>query len=171
MALRIDSILGFGAVCAAELTGEIGTIARFAKESSFALYLGMASLDNSSGTNNASKPLKHVNARAKAAMMVGVDRHRKQVSELQRYYERKRPQGKSHNQAICALRRHLCRTMYSTIRQDRPYELRNSDLQVERTALENYSVMFTPCLLPVASMTTNSARPASRQTPPLRLSV
>ena len=133
MAQRIDSIPGFGPVCAAELTGEIGTIARFAKESSFALYLGMASLDNSSGTNNASKPPKHVNARAKAAMMVGVDRHRKQVPESQRYYERKRAQGKSHNQAIRALGRHLCRVMYSMIRQDRPYELRNNDLQAERT--------------------------------------
>jgi transposase len=133
MAQRIDSIPGFGPVCAAELTGEIGTIARFAKESSFALYLGMASLDHSSGTTNASKPPKHVNARAKAAMMVGVDRHRKQVPESQRYYEKKRAQRKSHNQAIRALGRHLCRVMYSMIRQDRPYELRNNDLQVERT--------------------------------------
>lgn len=133
MAQRIDSIPGFGPVCAAELTGEIGTIARFAKESSFALYLGMASLDNSSGKTSASKPPKHVNARAKAAMMVGVDRHRKQVPESQRYYEKKRAQGKSHNQAIRALGRHLCRVMYSMIRHDRDYELRNNDLQAERT--------------------------------------
>ena len=33
---------------------------------------------------------KQVNTRAKAAMMIGVDRHRKHVPESQRYYEKKR---------------------------------------------------------------------------------
>lgn len=128
MAQRIDSIPGFGTVCASELAGELGTIARFAKESSFAVYLGMANLDDSSGTKSGSKNPKHVNARAKAAMMVGVDRHRKQVPQSQRYYEKKRAQGKSHNQAIRALGRHLCRVVYTMIKQERNYELRDDEL-------------------------------------------
>jgi len=126
IAQRIDSIPGFATVCASELAGELGTIERFAKESSLALYLGMATLDNSSGTKRGSKSPKHVNARAKAAMMVGVDRHRKQVPQSQRYYEKKRAQGKSHNQAVRALGRHLCRVMFSMLTHARNYELRES---------------------------------------------
>ncbi len=131
LARHIDSIPGFATVCAAELAGEVGTIERFAKESSLALYLGMANLDSSSGTQRGAKRAKHVNVRAKAAMMVAVDRHRKQVRQSQRYYEKKRAQGKSHNQAIRALGRHLCRVMFSMLTQGRDYELREDPLLQE----------------------------------------
>ena len=90
----------------AERAGEIGTIARFRSEASLALYLGMATLDNSSGKYRGSKAPKHVNARAKGAMMMAVDHHRKRVTQSQRYYEKKRAEGKKHNQAIRALGRH-----------------------------------------------------------------
>ena len=98
---------------------------RFANEGSLAVYLGMATLDNSSGTLRGSKKPRHVNWRARAAMMIGVDRHRKQVLESQRYYEKKRAEGKAHNQAIRALGRHLCRVLYSMLRDGRHYEYRN----------------------------------------------
>ena len=45
-------------------------------------------------------------------MMTAVDRHRKQVPQSQRYYEKKRAEGKSPNQAIRALGRHLCRVLF-----------------------------------------------------------
>ncbi len=44
---------------------------------------------------------------AKAAMLTSIDRYRKQVVESKRCYEKKRAQGKSHNQAIRALGRPL----------------------------------------------------------------
>jgi transposase len=118
------SIPGFGAVCTSELAGEIGTIERFSKEGSLALYLGMSTLDNSSGKYQGSKAPKHVNTRAKAAMMIAIDRHRKYVPESQRYYEKKRSAGKKHNQAIRALGRHLCRIIYKMLKQEREYEIR-----------------------------------------------
>lgn len=126
IAQLIDSIPGFGAVCSSELAGEVGTIDRFSKDGSLAVYLGMANLDNSSGKLRSSKSPKHVNTRAKAAMMVGVDRHRKQVLESQRYYEKKRAEGKSHNQAIRALGRHLSRVIFTMLKQGRAYEFRES---------------------------------------------
>ncbi len=52
---RLVSIPGYGATCTAELAGEIGTVARFRNEASLALYLGMATLDNSSGKFRGSK--------------------------------------------------------------------------------------------------------------------
>jgi hypothetical protein len=118
------SIPGFGTICTAELAGEIGTIERFLKEGSLALYLGMATLDNSSGKYQGSKQPKHVNTRAKAAMMIAIDRHRKYVPESQRYYEKKRSEGKKHNQAIRALGRHLSRIIYKMLTEEREYEMR-----------------------------------------------
>ncbi|SDW16626.1 IS110 family transposase [Nitrosomonas communis] len=120
----IDSIPGFAVVCASELAGEIGTIDRFASERSLALYLGMANLDNSSGKFRGSKAPKHVNTRAKGAMMAAVDKHRKCVPESQGYYEKKRIEGKSHNQAIRALGRQLCRIIFRMLKQNRAYEMR-----------------------------------------------
>ena len=121
----IDSLPGFGLVCAAALAGEIGTLNRFANDGSLAVYLGMATLDNSSGTLRGSKKPRQVNWRARATMMIGVDRHRKQVPESQRYYEKKRAEGKTHNQAVRALGRHLCRVLFSMLRDGRNYEFRN----------------------------------------------
>jgi transposase len=120
---QLASIPGYGAVCTAELAGEIGTLERFRGEASLALYLGMATLDNSSGKSRRSKPPRHVNTRAKAAMMIAVDHHRKLVPQSQRYYERKRAEGKKHNQAIRALGRHLCRVIFKMLSQDRPYRI------------------------------------------------
>jgi len=120
---QLASIPGCGAICAAELAGEIGTVERFRNEASLALYLGMATLDRSSGKSRGSKAPRHVNARAKAAMMIAVDHHRKLVPQSQRYFERKRAEGKKHNQAIRALGRHLCRVIFKMLTQDRPYRI------------------------------------------------
>jgi transposase len=124
IAKTLISIPGFGPVCTSELAGEIGTVERFSKEGSLALYLGMSTLDNSSGNYQGSKQPKHVNTRAKAAMMTALDRHRKYVPESQRYYEKKRSEGKKHNQAIRALGRHLCRIIYKMLKEERDYEIR-----------------------------------------------
>ncbi len=95
IATTLASIPGFGPICTTELAGEIGTGTRFQQESSLALYLGMATLDNSSGQRHSSKLPKQVNVRAKAAMMIAVDRHRKQIPESQRYYDMKRSASKA----------------------------------------------------------------------------
>lgn len=124
LAVTIQSIPGFGDTTSAELAGEIGTVERFATESSLALYLGMAALNNSSGKHKGSKRPKHVNTRAKAAMMTAVDRHRKGAPESQKYYEKKRTEGKTHNQAIRALGRHLCRVIFKLLKEEKLYEVK-----------------------------------------------
>jgi hypothetical protein len=107
------------------LAGEIGTIERFRSDASLGLYVGMSNLDHSSGKFQGSKAPKHVNTRAKAAMMIAVGRHRKGVPESQKYYAKKRAEGKSHNQAIRALGRHLCRVIYKLLKEERDYEIRD----------------------------------------------
>lgn len=128
IARLVDSIPGFATICSSELAGEIGTIDRFRNEASLAMYLGMANLANSSGQRQGSKNPKHVNSRAKAAMMAAVDKHRKLMPESKRYYDKKRAEGKKHNQAIRALGRHLCRVLYSMLKQHRKYERREEKL-------------------------------------------
>ena len=123
---RLTSIPGFGPVCCAELAGEIGDHARFGGEASLALYLGATNLDNTSGTKEGSKPARQVNRRGKTALMNAVDHHRRHVLGSRAYYEKKRAQGKTHNQAIRALARHLVRVLWTLFVHDRNYELREN---------------------------------------------
>lgn len=121
-ATLLRSIPGFGKTSCAEIACELGTVKRFASEASLALYLGMATLDNSSGNYRGSKAPKHINTRAKAAMMAAVDHHRRHVEESKRYYEKKRAEGKKHNQAVRALGRQLCRVIFKMLRDEKTYE-------------------------------------------------
>ena len=96
MAQRIGSIPGFGIICSAELAGEIGTLERFAGEASLALYLGMATLDNSSSSTEGTRRTRHVNHRTRQAMMAAVARHLREVppvTDLLRQEESRRQEN------------------------------------------------------------------------------
>jgi transposase len=123
---RMTSIPGFGLVSCAELAGEIGDHRRFDGEASLALYLGATSLDNTSGQQQGTKTARQVNRRAKTALMNAVDHHRRNVPASRLYYEKKRAEGKKHNQAIRSLSRHLVRVLWSMFVHDRDYELREN---------------------------------------------
>jgi transposase len=124
LARRIDTVPGFGAVCSTELAGEIGTLDRFKAEASLAVYLGMATLAHGSGLQNGTKRPRQVNTRARAAMMTAVARHLTQVPQSRAYYDKKRAQGKTHNQAVRALGRHLVRVLWSMLKHGCDYEAR-----------------------------------------------
>ncbi len=124
LACRIGSVQGFGKTCIAELAGEIGTTERFAGERSLALYVGMSPLSRDSGQHHGSKRPRSVNHRAKAAMMTAVAHHIRCVPQSRAYYDKKRAEGKTHNQAVRALGRHLVRVIWSMVKNERDYELR-----------------------------------------------
>jgi len=69
----------------------------------------------------------NVNTRTKAAMMVAVAHHSWKVEESQRYYDKKKAEGKKHNQAIRSLGRHLVRVIWSLVRDNRLYEIRREN--------------------------------------------
>ncbi len=125
MAQRIRSIPGFGIISSAELAGEIGTLERFASEASLAMYLGMATLDNSSSQTDGARRTRHVNQRTRQAMMAAVARHLREVPQSQTYYSKKRAEGKRYNQAIRSLARHLVRGLWKMLTEDRDYEIRS----------------------------------------------
>jgi len=130
LATAIESITGFGLVCASELAGEIGAIERFSSESALARYIGMAPLDNSSGVYVGAKGGKQVNRRAKAAMMVAVARHYMNTPQSKSYYDKKRAEGKKHNQAVRSLGRHITRVIWSLVKNDTLYEIREMPSQI-----------------------------------------
>ncbi len=135
IASLIKTIGGFGTICSAVLAGEIGTQDRFKSEASLALYIGMAVLDNKSGKYNGTRNPRNINKRAKRAMMIGVDRHRKTSEESKKYFEKKRiNDGKKHNQAIRALGRFMVRVIWSMLKQNRSYQLRGNQ---EPTIIDN----------------------------------
>jgi transposase len=125
LAGRLSTIVGFGVPTAAALAGEIGTIERFASQSSLALYLGVAPLDNQSGQYQGVKAPRQVNKRAKSALKMALMRHITFVPESKAYYEKKRKEGKSHHQALRAVGRHLVRVIWSMLKNKRDYEMRN----------------------------------------------
>ena len=100
------------------------TPCRFESEAGLALYTGMAALDNSSGKRTGARTPRQVNTRAKAAMMVAVARHLPHVPASRAYYDKKRAEGKKHNQAIRALGRQLIRVIWSLVKHKREYEIR-----------------------------------------------
>lgn len=124
LARRILSIPGFGEVGSAELAGEIGTMERFASEASLALYLGMCPLDRQSGSYCGSRAPKQVNKRARKAMVNALFHHIKQVPQSRLLYERKRAEGKSHNQALRVVGRQLVKVIWRLIKDGRDYEIR-----------------------------------------------
>ena len=121
IASRIVTIPGFGPLSAATLAGEIGNLERFEAETSLALYSGMTRLDNSSGQFTGSKNTRQVNTHLKTAMMAAVARHIDNVPESKAYYDKKKAEGKTHNQAVRALGRHLIRVIWSMLKNDRDY--------------------------------------------------
>jgi transposase len=121
IATRLATIPGFGLICSATLGGEIGTFDRFEAETSVALYTGMTRLNNSSGTYVGTKNTRQVNTQARTAMMTAAARNIDNVPESRIYYDKKRAEGKTHNQAVRALGRHLIRVIWSMIKHQRDY--------------------------------------------------
>ena len=130
-AVIIRSIPGFGLTCTSEVVAEIATMERFRSEKSLAMYLGMAPLDNSSGKRKGTRHAKQVNKRARMAMMTALTRHIRRVDESERYYRKKRNEGKKHNQAIRSLGRHMVRVIWSMIKNDHFYESREVNNIIE----------------------------------------
>ena len=55
-------------------------------------------------------------------MMNAVARHIDHTPEAKRYYDKKKAEGKKHNQAIRSLGRHLCRVIWSMLTVNRNYK-------------------------------------------------
>ncbi len=121
MAQRIQTVPGFGLICGSELAGEIGSMARFAKTDSLAMYLGVAPLDHSSGQFKGSKVPRQVNRRARDAMMIAAVHHIAAVPASKAYFDKKRAAGKTHQQAVRAVARMLAKVLFVMLKNGTDY--------------------------------------------------
>lgn len=81
---------------------------------------------------------KQVNRRAKAAMMTAVARHYYHTPQSKVYYDKKRAEGKNHNQAVRPLGRHITRVLWALVKNNTCYEERPCVKKI----FENSSWMF-----------------------------
>ena len=137
LARLIHTIPGFGLISSAELAGEIGTLNRFSSEQSLAMYLGMAPLDKSSGKFQGGRCARQVNKRSRMAMLTGSAHHVLKCPQSQKYYRKKRKEGKRHNQALRCLGRHLVRVIWVMFIQERSYEIRKEKEEINHENVNN----------------------------------
>lgn len=113
-------IHGVGPVVAAILIGQSGDVRRFRTSDRYASYNGTAPLEASSGPQTRHRLNQRGNRQLNHAIF------RIAVSQIRRdtagraYYERKRAEGKSHKEAIRALKRRISDVVYRQLIADAP---------------------------------------------------
>ena len=118
------SIPGFGPVCSSELAGEIGTVERFSKEGSLALYLGWRPWTTVRvtirGPNNQAR--QHARQGCNDDSLGSASKVWGGVSEV---LCKETQRGKEAQPGNRALGRHLCRIIYKMLKDQREYQLRS----------------------------------------------
>lgn len=118
LAPRLLQLPGCGPLSAAKLLCEIGPIDRFPSDSQLARHAGVAPLDASSGKHLRHRLDRGGNRQLNCAL------HRIAVTQgrvhapARAYLERKQSEGKTRREAIRCLKRHLARTVYTTLKSE-----------------------------------------------------
>jgi transposase len=112
---QLLQIVGCGTLCAAAIIAEIGGITRFRNEAKLAAYAGVAPLDASSGRQQRHRLNRTGNRQLNRALhIIAVTQIRMHPPAIA-YYTRRQAEGKTHREALRALKRHLARTIYNTM--------------------------------------------------------
>lgn len=110
---------GCQALTAARLLAETGDPAHFGREASYARFGGVAPREASSGTRVRHRLDRRGNRQLNAALhRIAVTQVRMPGSAGQRDVERRLLEGKSQREALRALKRHLARSIFRTIKRD-----------------------------------------------------
>jgi transposase len=117
----LRSLPGIGPRLGARLAVEIGSISRFRTPSHLAAYAGLGPTTWKSGTSiNTNMPSRFGNHRLKNALFLAAFaslRH----GPSRTYYDRKRAQGKRHNQAVLCLARRRVDVLHAMLSRGTPY--------------------------------------------------
>ena len=126
---QITTIPGIGGVLGAVILGEIGDIDKFNKPRKLVAFAGIDATVKQSGefesTNNkmskrGSPYLRRALFQAALVACVGS----KPDPALSKFYQKKIAEGKHHNVVIGAVMRKMCNIIYSVLKNNRPYEVR-----------------------------------------------
>jgi transposase len=117
----LRSLPGIGPRLGARIAVEIGSISRFRTPGHLAAYAGLGPTPWKSGTSiNANKPSRFGNHRLKNALFLAAFASLKHAPS-RTYYDRKRAQGKRHNQAVLCLARRRVDVLHAMLSQHVPY--------------------------------------------------
>jgi transposase len=117
----LRSLPGIGPRLGARIAVEIGSIARFRTPGHLAAYAGLGPTPWKSGTSiNANMPSRFGNHRLKNALFLAAFASLRHAPS-RTYYDRKRAQGKHHNQAVLCLARRRVDVLHAMLTQGTPY--------------------------------------------------
>ena len=121
----ITTIPGIGIVCGATILGQLGDISRFGDASKIVAYAGLDPSTYESGELKGTR--SHLSKRGSSllrwALWLAADRSRLFDPTMEKYYLKKRSEGKSHKVAVSALARKLCNIIYAVLRDNKPYRV------------------------------------------------
>jgi transposase len=120
-AVILRSLPGIGPRLGARIAVEIGSIARFRTPAHLAAYAGLGPTPWKSGTSiNANLPSRFGNHRLKNALFLAAFASLRHPPS-RTYYDRKRAQGKRHNQAVLCLARRRVDVLHAMLSQGALY--------------------------------------------------
>ena len=115
----LTSSPGCQAITAARILAETGDPTHFGREASYARFCGVAPREASSGPRVRHRLDRRGNRQLNAALhRIVVTRARMPGSPTQHYVARRLQEGKSRRDALRALKRHLARSIFRTIKRD-----------------------------------------------------
>jgi transposase len=113
------SLFGAGPVTAAVIIGEVRDASRFKNSDRFAAYNGTAPIEVSSGQRKACRLSRRGNRRdCHAIHMIAVTQVRHKHSEGRAYFDKKLAEGKTHKEALRALKRQVSDAVFARLRTD-----------------------------------------------------
>ena len=115
----VTEVFGAGPVVAATVTGDIADITRFPSRDHFAACNGTAPVEVSSGNRKTYRLSLRGNRRVNHAIhMAAITQIRHRHSDGRAYYDRKITEGKTHKEALRALKRRISDAVYGRLRAD-----------------------------------------------------
>jgi transposase len=104
----LTGLFGVGPFVAATVIGDAGDVARFVSRDHFAAYNGTAPVEVSSGNRKACRLSLRGNRRVNHAIhMAAITQIRYSHSDGRAYYDKKIAEGKTHKEALRALKRRI----------------------------------------------------------------
>ena len=115
----LTGLFGVGPVIAATVIGEVRDVSRFKNRDHFAAYNGTAPIEVSSGQRKVNRLSRRGNRRVYHAIhMAAVTQVRQPHSEGRAYYDKKLAEGKTHREALRALKRQVSDAVFTRLRID-----------------------------------------------------
>ncbi len=111
-------IYGVGPIGAAQIIGYVGDIARFGTKAQFATYNGTAPIEVSSGVRTRHRLNLRGNRKLNHAIHIAAVTQFRNPSEGRIFYDRKIVEGKTHKEAIRALKRRISDRVYKHLVTD-----------------------------------------------------